>query len=157
MLNAVGTIRLGTNTDISDPSFSWVDWKKMSVPTEEGVYNCYVEKDAAGNISSIEIAREDAGITEEDWQSSSKMGFVSSRSGLCGFFNNKPDYSKQEWEEISDALYLKNSIDNSDVYFAPTRNGDAFYTSSGKNGSYLVRGCKRKGRYYALRLVFNEG
>lgn len=151
MHDIVGTIRLGTDTEISDPSFSWTDWKKLSVPTEEGVYSCSIETDSAGNIRSIEVIKEDAGITEDDWWKSLKMGFVSSRSGLCGFFRRRPDGPGRQSFSHADRIEKR-----SDVYLAPAGNGDAFYTVSGKNGSYLVRGCRRKGRYYALRLILAD-
>ncbi len=153
MHDIVGTIRLGTDTEISDPSFSWTDWKKLSVPTEEGVYSCSIETDSAGNIRSIEVTKEDAGVTEDDWWKSLKMGFVSSRSGLCGFFRRSPGNSGREKETLSFTDRIKN---RSDVYLASAGNGDAFYTAAGKNGSYLVRGCRRKGRYYALRLILAD-
>lgn len=154
----VGTIELGIKTDITDPSFTWADWKKLSVPTEEGKYNCYIEKNAAGRISSIEIAKDDVDVDELNWLDSFRMGFISVRSGLCGFFNDKPDYNRAEWEEFCENLFISDENCNdskNEVYLNPTRNGDAFYTSSNE-GSYLVRGFKRNGKYYLLKLVFES-
>lgn len=84
--------------------------------------------------------------SQEEWESMSIIGNIGVDAGLAGFFQNKPNYSNEEW------LALCDKIANKSWYITD----EGFFTESGYgDGSYYVYGRKNNaGLYTALEIRF---
>lgn len=139
-------IGLRSTVDVTDPCYSKDVWCRINdLPVLPGVYECYYST-AEGRIAECMIVHE-AHEIPLDWE---YVGEIGVDAGCAGFFENKPDYEKDD-----DWLAFCKMTENKD-YFAGS---DYFLTSSGwGDGGYDVYGKKdpTTNRYVALKIVFIE-
>lgn len=97
----VGKIELGTNVDITDPCYKKGTWCRMTVECEPGIYNGYAEMIDEGEwgirVASLSIFKGDKIYNIEEME---YIGDIGVDAGLAGFFNNKPDFSDDEWDDL---------------------------------------------------------
>lgn len=117
MMKYVGELELGTKVDITDPCYDKGTWCRMTIDCEPGLYKGYVEITNEGNfgkeVASVSIFKGDTKCGIEEME---RIGDIGVDAGLAGFFNDKPDFSDAEWDELcnkiseGDAWNLYNGI-----------------------------------------------
>lgn len=155
----VGNIELGESTDITDPCYDRGVWYRVKVKTLPGTYRCYIEHPEGNerHIARSAIVHESipnaAVLTHVDWHKNGVIARIGVDAGLAGYFNNKPDFSREEWTDLCDNTF---TIDK-EHFFVPTSSGTGFATTSGwGDGVYDVEGIRSPcgEGYAALRITF---
>lgn len=171
----VGDFEINENEDllISDPCYDDYCWCKNLVKNEtirQGVYSAFVvEKDYGDwglrnkeliianseflNIHDLENSVKDLDFCVE-------LQEVGVDAGLCGFFINKPNYTREEWLKICDFLYPEKKY-YVEYIMAKKENPfmcDGVCSSSGfGDGCYPVLACvNNKGLFIGFKIVFVE-
>lgn len=148
----VGTISLGCTCDVTDPCYNADVWCRNTVTVKPGKYNCFLEMSDEGawgtRVKRSWIIHEDF-IDLEDLDE----GYFCEcgvDAGLLGYFDNKPDFTDEEWENLC------NSINWKDKYVIDKYNGrDGFFTSSGYgDGAYEVVVYEHNGENVAIETLF---
>lgn len=168
--NLVGQITLNDGkVDITDPCYDKDTWCRMTVDVKPGTYNCYsyIGEDRAWGkrvwINQIVIADgEDATIAEEKIRNNKswkKIGEIGVDAGLAGFFDNKPNFNDDEWQEFCDWMrdidegIVSEKVYDSFINLFDGRSG--FWTGSGVgDGLYSVYTIKNSGKIVALEIRF---
>ena len=100
----VGEFKLDGKVDITDPGYDKDTWCRMTTDCVPGEYACYVEITDEGlwgkRVASIAIY-----LNDEECETYDPIGEIGVDAGLAGFFNNKPDYTHDEWLEICDLAF----------------------------------------------------
>ena len=128
MMEYVGTMMLDTKVDITDPCYSKGVWCRMTADCEPGEYKGYIEMSDEGifgtRVASISIFKGDKiwGIEEMEI-----IGNIGVDAGLAGFFNDKPDFSDNEWYDLCDKISKGHVWNLYDGIFASSGYGDGFY------------------------------
>lgn len=167
--NYVGQIHLGSVVDITDPCYDKDTWCRMQAEIKSGTYNCYSyigESKGWGKrvwINQIVIADDaDAAATEEkirigrSWRT---IGSIGVDAGLAGFFDRKPDFKDDDWQEICDWMFDDCTHNPNNVYESYIDNfdgKDGFWTESGcGDGVYTVHAIRNnKRQIVALEIRF---
>lgn len=156
----LGTITLTDKTDVTDPCYDQDVWCRMNnVKTVPGRYDCYVERlEGDDTVAACIVVHEGNSVPKDNrWR---LLGTIGVDAGMAGFFVNKPDFADGEWKEYVDKVIaadkkLDKGDPDRDGYIIPTKNGDAFFTTSGwGDGAYDVYGVGNGTAYYALKIVF---
>ncbi len=169
--NFVGQIKLGKTVDITDPGYDKDVWCRMNnVKIKPGIYNCYSyigESKGWGKrvwINQIVIDDdEDSAATEEkirigrSWRT---IGIIGVDAGLAGFFDDKPDFGYDKWDEFCEWMWDKNNCHNledvKESYIRSFDDRDGFWTESGAgDGCYSVHAIRNnKRQIVALEIRF---
>lgn len=131
MEKVIGIRKFGSHIDITDPCYDRDVWCRMNqVEIVPGEYECYVEifdneqTEGWGNrvaVIGIRLAGTKANVLAD-------VGFIGVDSGLAGFFDNKPDYSDDQWAALCNQLNDYPSIHlYDDGFFASSGYGDGEY------------------------------
>jgi len=144
--NKSGTI------DVTDPCYDKDVWcRKRVVGVLTGTYQCFYHKGEVKNwgerIWSCRIVHKDhLDIVKKRPY---KIGNVGVDAGLCGFFDDKPDYNDEEWAELCSKMDINGYPTN---YMLPY----GCFTSSGLgDGVYdFFAWQNEKGQIVALELRF---
>ena len=157
----MGQQEFGPVIDITDPCYNKDVWCRINgVHIQEGIYDCYYkirekhielrgDKIKNRTVSAVGIVLDGCMIpTEEQIE---YIGEIGVDSGMAGFFENKPDYTSEEWEEFCNFI-IENGGFEQPAWIKP----EGFYGVSGNgDGSYAVVGAKNEdGNYYALEIRF---
>ena len=124
----VGTIELGTKVDITDPCYDKDTWCRMTTDCEPGEYKGYVEMSDEGSwgmrVAKVSIFKGNkiCGIDEMEY-----IGSIGVDAGLAGFFNNKPDFSDNEWRVLCDAIAEGDAWNLYNGIFSSSGFGDGEY------------------------------
>jgi hypothetical protein len=105
----IGKIELGNKVDITDPCYSKNVWCRMTTDCTPGTYYGYAEKKKGkwgDRISRLCIRKDDE---KGDPGVLSKIGNIGVDSGMAGFFNNKPDFTDEQWDEFCKQVYRGDS------------------------------------------------
>lgn len=165
--NAVGTINiLSGRVDITDPCYDKDAWCRHSVDVVPGVYDCFActgEEPCFGERvwESLIILRGTHLFSDVGWK---KLFTIGVDAGMAGFFENKPDFNREEWSEfcawMRDTSKLKTEgyefrDREMDAFIRKFDTGYGFWTGSGcGDGCYPVYGIKRDGKIIALKICF---
>lgn len=128
MMNYVGELKLGTTVDITDPCYDKDVWCRMTVNCEPGTYKGYVEMFDEGKwgqrVATISIFKGEKiwGIEEMEL-----IGNIGVDAGLAGFFNNKPDFNDDKWNEFCDKINEGNAWNLYNGIFSLSGYGDGSY------------------------------
>ena len=129
MLKRLGTMTLGNKVDITDPCYNKDVWCRMTVDCEPGEYNGYVfvsDEDGWGmRVSEICISK-----SEHLWDINDMehIGDIGVDAGMAGFFNNKPDFNDDEWDELCSIADFKSNAWNAfNGIFSSSGYGDGMY------------------------------
>lgn len=138
--------------DITDPCYDSDTWCRINnIPIEKGEYVVLVEINDFGRVQSITLIAEDVDEDDVNIQEVNK-GCIGVDAGLAGFFENKPDYSDDEWHEICDY------IENQDFGLAETDNpfkcNGVWCESGWGDGEYPVTQLRYKGKIVGYRINF---
>lgn len=142
-----GTKYFGETVDITDPCYDKDVWCRMTAKIIPGNYNCNVMM-CDNRIAKIFIVKEGENAEHE-----MPIGCIGVDAGLAGFFNDKPDYSDGEWEQLCDVLNRRDEMGYLPAYF----NDCGFFSSSGwGDGVYAVMELlnKDKTKRIGLSIIF---
>lgn len=143
----IGKRTFGDTVDITDPCYDKDTWCRLNgVKIKPGEYTCYIrieecEEEWEGktqtyeqvNCIGIELPKEKG---KGKWIS---IGSVGVDAGQAGFFENKPDFNDDEWDELGNLTCGKNQtklayfIDSG--FFSWTAFGDGYYKVLAKKNS----------------------
>ena len=147
-----GTITLGCTCDVTDPCYNADVWCRHTVTVKPGIYNCFLEISDEGDwgnrVKRSWIIHED--IADIKGLRKSFTCECGVDAGLLGYFDNKPDFTDEEWESLCDSI-------NWDDKFVidQFRGRDGFFTASGYgDGCYDITVYKKKGENVAIEAVF---
>ena len=143
----IGKRTFGDTIDITDPCYDKDTWCRLNgVKIKPGEYVCYIrteecEEEWEGKIQTYEQVN-CIGIELPKEKDKGKWTFIGSigvDAGIAGFFENKPDFNDDEWDELCDFILRKNKdklayfIDSG--FFSQTAFGDGYYKVFAKKNS----------------------
>jgi len=98
----IGEINLEDKVDITDPCYNKDVWCRMTTECKPGTYTgyAYISEKLATAILIKEKTKEKINAEEMEC-----IGSIGVDSGLAGFFNDKPDYSRDEWPDFCKMIY----------------------------------------------------
>ena len=156
----IGVKHFGRTIDVTDPCHNKDVWCRLNdVKIKEGDYTCRIwrervvyEWDGKERVSHvvriIGIYFNDV-VPRRDRME--YIGEIGVDAGLAGFFENKPDYTEQEWKAFCDFVYPKGK-EYKEAWIRP----EGFFSVSGDgDGCYPVLAAKGKdGEVVALEIHF---
>ena len=118
-----GTKEFLDKIDITDPCYNRDVWCRINnFPITAGVYECYTHEKNTNwgkRVARIGIRRGTAEYYEH-------KGTIGVDAGLAGFFNNKPDYNDEQWDEF---VYREgNAWIVEDGFYSSSGYGDGVYS-----------------------------
>ena len=142
--------------DVTDPCYSKDTWCRDSVELAPGRYcvctHVVDEGEWGERVAALEIRRADKQFASVDLV---RVGSAGVDAGLCGFFEDKPNYDDAAWERFCDNLSAEEEAVGH--YHAVHYTGEGVYSSSGYgDGEYDVMALKeyRTDEIVGLMLVF---
>lgn len=156
------------NITVIDPCHKSEDG--ILIPIMPGTYNCYVSKEkddlsgyvvVANRIVLASVSDDGEQYADQEW---SFIDCVGVDAGLAGFFQNKPDFSREEWSSFCETLgeieQAQSRTASSHTFFYdnatdPTTKGYFTYSGYG-DGEYEVYGVldDETGTYKAVEILF---
>ena len=132
--------------DVSDPSYDRTVWCRLNdIQVMAGLYDCWivtVNKDSWGErVAEMRITRKYFDASQDRTSIFDLcIGEIGIDSGQACFWNHKPDFTEEEYEQLS---------------FGRSVQKHGFIASSGfGDGSYYVYARKFKGEIYQLKIKF---
>lgn len=154
-MQKVGKIRFEKLISITDPCYDkdvWCRINNYDLPPDE--YNCIVE--IGERVKSISIISSELDYFDEEIEER-LIGEIGVDAGLAGFFQDKPDFSDEEWYEFCDKTFDEGSefqtgIPNVYMYDGTWK---GVWSESGYgDGGYDVYELRVPGKVVGLRIVF---
>ena len=106
----VGHITLGNQVDITDPCYNKDVWCRMTTSCTPGEYDGYATVSDEGEwgkrVAKLSIYK---GGKKCSLNKMSVIGIIGVDAGLAGFFNNKKDFSSEEWSEFCNSIWKPDS------------------------------------------------
>lgn len=151
----IGTKNFGPMIDITDPCYNKDIWcRKNNIEIIPGEYTCVTwthtsnyemngktHKDKRVGIIGIYLS----GIIPTE-KSMEEIGSIGVDAGLAGFFENKPDYTDDEWDNFCSKIRKGNAWIFDEGFFSESGYGDGCYPvfahkdqNSGKYTSVEIR------------------
>ncbi len=135
----IGAITLSDKVDITDPCYDKDVWCRMTSKCMPGEYTGYAftsDQGEWGNrVSAIAIYKDDEHYDLDDME---YLGDIGVDAGLAGFFNNKPDFLGNKWDEfLHESGVFNDSGYDYDKEFYSVDYG-VFSSSGFGDGSYEV-------------------
>lgn len=131
----IGSKVFGSKIDITDPCYNRDVWCRMNdVEIVPGTYDCVVNIEDEGmwglRVASIMMFHKNIGDAEWEYVVSemSPIGDIGVDAGLAGFFENKPDYSDDEWHDLCNAICDGEAWIFDEGFFSSSGYGDGGYT-----------------------------
>jgi len=103
-----GSFKVQSGTiDITDPGYDKDVWcRETQVNVLNGNYHCYYHKqelkDWGERIWCLRVVHED--FLDVVSKNPRRLGNVGVDAGLCGFFDNKPNYNCEEWADLCNKM-----------------------------------------------------
>lgn len=145
----VGTKHFGPKVDITDPGYDKDVWCRMNgVNIKEGEYRCalwtkceYYRGPDEKRHRYTTVCRIAIYLGEvPDEKDLVQIGSIGVDAGLAGFFNNKPDYDQDAWNDFCNAISGKSWRIFEDGFFSRSGEGDGMYNvyaEKDKNGEIV--------------------
>lgn len=129
----IGYLELQDKVDITDPCYDRDTWCRMTTDCKAGTYYGFVKEVDCGDwgkrIAQISISQKHK---FSDITGMECIGSIGVDAGLAGFFNNKPDYDREEWRNFCDVVDFSKEVQAWDI-------GYGLFSSSGYgDGGYNV-------------------
>ena len=132
---------------VTDPGYDDDVWCKIdNVKLKPGVYNCiawkgrYYYTDENGKRHSYQrvfccgIYLDGVGIPNREKME--EIGFIGVDAGLAGFFQDKPNYTDEQWQSLCNEMYDKDALIVDEGFFTSSGYGDGEYpVFAYKNGA----------------------
>lgn len=161
----VGQIGLWSGkVDVTDPCYDKDSWCRTVFEVTPGEYSCFAGvgeyKDTGKRVWIATILHADevfdwpSDLKDSDWEYVDSIGVD---AGLAGFFEDKPDFNDDEWQELCNWMQDKTNskVEGADAYIKHFATGDGFWTESGfGDGEYEVYAVKRDDKIIALEIRF---
>lgn len=139
-MEKIGTFDVESRLDVTDPCYNKDVKCRATVDCKPGTYYAYVEK-IDGRVTKLMVYLNDK-IRECNVELNNNIGVD---SGMCGFFNDKPDYNDLDWMRFC-TDYHKESVVLCGLrgrigVVSPTNYGDGTYElySSEENDAFEIR------------------
>ena len=94
--------------NVTDPCYDKDVWCRSTLPIKPGEYEWQAVENTGiygARIHSLSIFQRGAILARNRGKT---VAYIGVDAGLAGFFENKPDYNREEWEEICNLLKDKN-------------------------------------------------
>lgn len=157
MEKVIGVRKFDGKVDVTDPCYEKDAWCRMNgVEILPGEYECFVDvwsnKQTGGwgeRVARIGIRRLRSEETVFE-----QIGEIGVDAGLAGFYQDKPDFTDEEWSEFCDIIHDYPTMHLSEGEFSGRLNG--FTASSGYgDGGYPVYAARNsRGQVVALEIHF---
>ena len=140
-IKEIGTKRFDGLIDVTDPCYDADSCGRLNgLEFVPGEYSCYVEYDDITEWGE-RICR--IGITAAlyKWCEYKLIGCIGVDAGLAGFFQNKPDYTDEQWMSFCDRIKDGNAWLFDEGFFSSSGYGDGeygVYAAKGKDGKYVA-------------------
>ena len=125
----VGDLTLDNKVDITDPCYNKDVWCRMTAGCVPGVYKGYAniseEDGSKGRVVSLSIYLDGEVVPLSQMYLLNKD--IGVDSGMCGFFNDKPDYNGPKWDEFINSLEGWGYYSLSNGILANSGYGDGVY------------------------------
>lgn len=150
MEQVIGIRKFGGLVEITDPCYSRDTWCRMNdVKIKPGEYECWVDvwsNEQTGGWGE-RVARIGIHLKGSDVRVFEKIGEIGVDAGMAGFFENKKDYTDDEWIDLCGSI---NRDEMSRI------RDDGFFSNSGYgDGCYPVYAAKNSdGEVVALEIHF---
>lgn len=89
--------------DVTDPCYDADVWCRTRKPIIPGMYDCYVGMSKKNRVYTLIILSENYSL-DDDFDVE-EVGEIGVDAGMAGFFQNKPDYSDEQWKKTCDYCY----------------------------------------------------
>ena len=130
-MNFVGALNLGNNVDVTDPCYQKGTWCRITTECIPGTYYGYIETSnkcvwgmRVKRVKNIAIFKDNNMLPLDEMDT---IGTISVDSGLAGFFNNKKDFSEEEWEKLCKTIEKGDAWALYDGIFSNSGYGDGAY------------------------------
>ena len=127
-MRKAGIIELGNEVDITDPCYDKTVWCRTTQKCVPGEYHGYINTKNCGvwgeRVSSICIYKDNKRVPLKDMEIIADIGVD---AGLAGFFNNKPDFNDEEWNDLCNQISKGDSWNLYNGVFAHSGYGDGSY------------------------------
>lgn len=124
----VGKIELNRKIDITDPCYKKGTWCRLTTECEPGEYHGYVNMSNKGDwgirVASLSIFKDRKKVPLKKMEC---IGTIGVDAGLAGFFNDKPDFSNEEWTELCHAIETGDAWNMYNGIFSSSGFGDGLY------------------------------
>lgn len=136
-MEVIGTKKFGPKIDITDPCYDKNTWcRKNNVEIKQGEYTCAVwmatepltwDGETYDNtlVAVIGIYLNGEIPAENDME---KIGTIGVDAGLAGFFENKPDYTDDKWDNICQTAREGKAWIIEEGFFSQSGYGDGTYS-----------------------------
>ena len=98
----IGQFELKDTVDVTDPCYEKDTWCRKTLECKPGIYYGYAEfsdEESLGKrVARLSIYKDNINIPLDEMKI--KYTDIGVDSGLCGFFNNKPDFNGNEWRNF---------------------------------------------------------
>ena len=133
---------------VTDPCYNDDIWCRMNnVKIIPGKYNCISYIDNLSKRTFICQICLQGHNSPQQYSKKECIGSIGVDAGIAGFYQDKPNYSEEEWYDFCEAIKTNN--------FDYLINEHGFCTSSGYgDGSYDVYAYRCKEGIYCLEIVF---
>ena len=147
--------------DVTDPGYDADVWCRLLRDITPGPYNCYAGtgKDGCGLRVYVLILLS-ADIDFDDQQIEIKRdGEIGVDAGLAGFFQNKPDYETDDWNNICNFIFESGDATNRKQFWLVDESSPlkckCFFCESGiGDGVYELSRLEKDGRLVGYKLNF---
>lgn len=136
-IKEIGIKSFGEKIDITDPCYEKNTWCRMNgIKIREGEYRCIVyiqENKSKCPVTGKEIESErvsmitihQGGVPAHKYMK--QIGTIGVDAGMAGFFENKPDYTDEQWEEFCEKVREGNAWITDEGFFSESGYGDGCY------------------------------
>ena len=129
----VGTFVFGDTLDITDPCYNRDVWCRINeFPCLPGKYSCVAFISDEGEWGD-RVARIGIYHDGKNHVCNRYIGEIGVDSGMAGFFDEKPDYTRDEWTDLCDmvsaevGLRVDSAFITNDGFFSHSGYGDGGY------------------------------
>ena len=131
----IGQKKFEGTVNVTDPCYNKDVWCRMDISIKPGLYDCIIWR----QMEKVQMYNETVtykqvgviGIYLDGHIPNSKkmklVGNIGVDAGLAGFFNDKPDYNDDQWNEICNLIHSGDAWITDDGFFSFSGWGDGCY------------------------------